>query len=118
MFFLFSNAKRISQIPKGIYSVEKDLVGRQGLFLVTVDNNDTVLYGCIGTATIRAKNATLKKELDKLGFTQLVIFQFLPYPFQSADAYCLCTSTNQRHENMIVSLECIVVLPYLLVQEL
>ena len=34
--------------------------------MVTVDNNDTVLYGCIGTATIRAKNATLKKELDKL----------------------------------------------------
>ncbi|MBQ8474083.1 MAG: hypothetical protein IJ499_00270, partial [Clostridia bacterium] len=36
--------------------------------MVTVDNNDTVLYGCIGTATIRAKNATLKKELDKLEF--------------------------------------------------
>ena len=35
-------------------------------YLATVDKNDTVSYGCIGTATIRAKNATLKKELDKL----------------------------------------------------
>ena len=101
-----------------IYITYKKPPIKSAAFLVTVDNNDTVLYGCIGTATIRAKKATLKKELDKLGFTQLVIFQFLPYPFQSADAYCLCTSTNQRHENMIVSLECIVVLPYLLAQEL
>ena len=34
-------------------------------------------YGCIGTATIRAKNATLKKELDKLGFSeQLCILKY------------------------------------------
>jgi len=54
---------------------------------------------------------------DKLEFTQLVIFQFLPCPFQSGVAYCPCTSINQHHENRTVSLECIVVLPYLLAQE-
>ena len=49
----------------------------------------------------------------ELGDDNKILFQFLPCPFQSAGAYCLCTAINQHHENRIVSLECIVVLPFL-----
>jgi len=42
------------------------------LFLVTVDNNDTVSYGCIMVALelqpYERKMQPSKKELDKLGF--------------------------------------------------
>ena len=48
----------------------------QVLFLVTVDNNDTVLYGCIRVALElqpSEENATLMKRVRQIGFYSVKI---------------------------------------------
>ena len=59
----------------------------------------------------KQKNLTQMQLAEKLGITDKAISKW------ERGIAMPDTSINQRHENRTVSLECIVVLPYLLAQE-